>query len=232
LRRLPCSSYLLESSDTAVLLDCGFGSFESLEALRPDVGLDALILSHAHPDHVADLALFLGTASLWRRAPRLIASRPTIDGASFDATTLGERSLDIVRDGDRVIGSGFGADFSSTRHQVPTLGVQVTMGGSRVVYSADTGPGWAFPASFRGADVAIVECTLDERSASSSPTHLDAHEVATLIGGLLPLMTLISHVPPGEGGERRRDIVRAGSQAQVVLARPGLTIEVGREGSL
>jgi ribonuclease BN (tRNA processing enzyme) len=221
---------LLQSSAATVLLDCGFGSFDSLATLRPNVRLDAMILSHAHPDHVADLRAFLAEASRWRTAPHVIASRETIDGVPLNATTLGPRSLNCVSDGEHVMADGFEAEFSSTTHQIPTLGVQVTMGGSRVVYSADTGPKWIWPATFRLPDVAIVECTFEERSDSSSPFHLDAREVTDLVDDLSPSTTLLTHVPPAEDGERRREIVQRFAPAtRVVLASVGLTLEVGRE---
>jgi ribonuclease BN (tRNA processing enzyme) len=231
--RLPCPSYLLESAAATVLLDCGFGSFESLMVLRPEARLDAIILSHPHPDHVADFAAFVSSALQWRTVPRVIASRPTLELAPLEATTLGAGSVDVVGSGDLVVADGFEAEFSLTRHQIPTLAVQVTMGGARVVYSADTGPGWAFPASFRGADLAILECTFEERSDSSAPFHLDAREAAELVSDLSPHVTLITHVPPGEDGERRRDIARRYAPGvHVALAFPGLTMDVRRECSL
>jgi ribonuclease BN (tRNA processing enzyme) len=221
---------LLESSVATVLLECGFGSFDSLATLRPNVQLDAMILSHAHPDHVADLEAFLIDASRWRTAPHVIASHETLDDVSLDVATLGPGSLNCVSDGEHVMANGFEAEFSSTTHQMPTLGVQVTMGGSRVVYSADTGAKWIWPATFRLPEIAIVECTFEERSDSSSPFHLDAREVADLVDDMSPSTTLLTHVPPREDGERRREIVqRFAPGTRVVLASVGLTLEVGRE---
>jgi ribonuclease BN (tRNA processing enzyme) len=215
------------------LLDCGFGSFESLATLRPATRLDAIIVSHAHRDHIADLEAFLAASSWWRTAPRLIASSATVDALAFDPVTIGVTLLDFVGDGMRVAGNGYVAEFSSTRHQIPTLGVQVTMGGSRVVYSADTGPGWSFPMTFREADLAVVECTIETRDESSPPNHLDARQVAELVGEMAPITTLITHVPPGENGDGRRELVQQHApEAQVLLARTGLTLEMGRERPL
>jgi ribonuclease BN (tRNA processing enzyme) len=217
----------------SLLLDCGFGSFESLARLRPAAQLDAIIVSHAHRDHVADLEAFLSAPSWWRTAPRLMAAPATVDALAFDPVTMGVTLLDFVGDGRRVAGNGYVAEFSSTRHHIPTLGVQVTMGGSRVVYSADTGPGWSYPMTFRGADVAIVECTLETRDDSSPPDHLDAREVADLVGGMAPLSTLITHVPPSENGDRRRELIeRYAPETQVLLARTALTLEIGRDRPL
>lgn len=171
--------------------------------------------------------MFLASAPLWRTEPRVFAARPTIDGVSLGATALGAGSVNYVCDGEHVIAGGFEAGFSSTTHQIPTLGVHVTMGGSRVVYSADTGPKWRFPAAFRVPDVAIVECTYEERNEGSPPFHLDAREVVELVSDLSPRMALLTHVPPDEDGDSRRDIVqRLAPATRVLLARAGLIVEM------
>lgn len=229
---IACSSYLLESPSASVLLDCGIGSYESLITRRPSVQLDAMILSHAHHDHVADLGAFVADGSRWRREPEVLASRETIEHVARDAT-MGVESFSEVSDGRRVLTEGFEAAFSLTSHQIPTLGVEVTMGGFRVVYSADTGPGWAVPTVFHRPDIAIIECTIEERSASSPLSHLDAHEVAGLVGDLVPSITLLTHVPPGEDGERRLEIVqRLQPATRVILASVGRSLELGRRGPL
>jgi ribonuclease BN (tRNA processing enzyme) len=227
---MACSSYLLESPSATVLLDCGIGSYESLVTLRPEVVLDALIVSHAHPDHVADLGSFLADASRWRGEPEVIAALETIELVA-PGITVETDSRSQVRDGAHVAGKWFAAAFSSTTHQIPTLGVEVTMGGSRVVYSADTGPKWAPPTAFRHSDVAILECTIEERGETSSPYHLDAHEVADVVGDLVPSITLLTHVPPGEDAERRRDIVQRRQPAtRVIVASVGLSLEIAANG--
>ena len=188
-----------------------------------------MLLSHGHADHLADLPAFLGADALWRSSPRLLTSHSTIEATLLDATLPGSVAIEYVHDGARVIAEGFEAEFSSTTHQIPTLGVQVTMGSSRVVYSADTGPRWTFPSTFRDPDIAIVECTFEERNDVSSLFHLDAREVAELVNGISPSMTLVTHVPPGENGERRTELVRGlASDTQVIRAYAGLTIDLRR----
>jgi len=49
-----CSGYLVTAGGSRVLLDCGPGVLASLLA-RDAAPLDAIVLSHLHFDHVADL---------------------------------------------------------------------------------------------------------------------------------------------------------------------------------
>ena len=69
-----CSGYLVTAGGSRILLDCGPGVVSLLLA-RDAAPLDAIVLSHLHFDHVADLiplafAHTFGLASDWK-APAL-----------------------------------------------------------------------------------------------------------------------------------------------------------------
>src|SRR6185436_2853186 len=49
------ASYLLRADGTNLLLDLGQGSFPRLASLLPPETLDAIVVSHLHPDHFVDL---------------------------------------------------------------------------------------------------------------------------------------------------------------------------------
>ncbi|CAN5149745.1 MBL fold metallo-hydrolase [soil metagenome] len=50
-----CSSYLVEADGYRLLLDCGNGSLANLQRVADVADVDALLLSHLHPDHFADM---------------------------------------------------------------------------------------------------------------------------------------------------------------------------------
>ena len=50
----PASGYLVSHESTHVLCDVGFGVFAELLRRIPPDRLDAVVLSHRHPDHCAD----------------------------------------------------------------------------------------------------------------------------------------------------------------------------------
>ena len=60
---LPCSGYLYRAEGKALLLDCGPGVATTLLAENGRSNLDAVLISHIHPDHVLDL-IPLGYAML------------------------------------------------------------------------------------------------------------------------------------------------------------------------
>lgn len=49
------SGYLIEEGNTRVLLDCGSGVLTKIQERCPLSELDAVVISHYHPDHCADL---------------------------------------------------------------------------------------------------------------------------------------------------------------------------------
>jgi ribonuclease BN (tRNA processing enzyme) len=215
--RLPCSSYLIESDSAALLLDCGFGSYESFLELSPNTLLDGIFVSHAHGDHAADIELFLDTTTVWRHQPRLIASKQTVESIVQFEDDHHERDLIFASDDTGLELLNFKAEFSLTTHQMPTLAVCVSMSGCRVAYCADTGPTWSIPSNFTRSDLAIVECTLERRDDRGSGFHLDAREAGYLAGELLGIQTLITHVPPGQSGDTRLEIASSYSPNQTFL---------------
>jgi ribonuclease BN (tRNA processing enzyme) len=223
--RQPCSSYLVESDGAALLLDCGHGSFVSLQELAPEARLDAIFVSHAHADHVADLEAFMSSTEIWRERPRLLASEETMASIVRAPVELVDDILVVVRVGGRTDVANFVMEFSQTTHQMPTLATSVSSGHRRVVYSSDTGPSWAVPTNFVGADLALVECTLERRQPEDSVFHLDAAEAAAVACELSARTTLITHVPPGASTEARLEIARgAAPQLEFMGAKAGLQL--------
>src|SRR5699024_564412 len=51
------SAYLLEKDDFAILLDAGSGSLSKVQQYISALDLDAVVLSHYHHDHVADIGV-------------------------------------------------------------------------------------------------------------------------------------------------------------------------------
>src|SRR3954454_5405053 len=69
-----CSGYLIEHDGFRLLVDPGYAIVPRLIGIMPAAAIDAVLVSHGHPDHVADLNPLL-RARLMRDdpAPRLPA---------------------------------------------------------------------------------------------------------------------------------------------------------------
>jgi ribonuclease BN (tRNA processing enzyme) len=205
--REPCSGYLVEYHNAALLLDCGYGTFDSYRTLSLKEDLCAIVISHAHRDHCGDLARFLQCVPAGHEAPVVVASAESLEAIGETLNEF-ECQVIVVKSASRVSLGPFVVELSATTHQIPTLAANVRAGGHSLVYSADTGPGWGVPREWRGADTAVVECTYLTRGATSWPYHLAVDDALDLAREINAERTLLTHVPPREDPHQRLELAR------------------------
>ena len=153
------SGYLVTSGTTRVLMDAGPGTFANLQRYVDPASIDAVTLSHQHPDHWTDLH----SLATFRRfvmegrpipvyAPAGLAERAGLQKSSviaFRAVTAGES-----------VGIGsLTCMFRRTDHPVETLAMRIDGGGRALGYSADTGPDWSLADLGTGLDLVLSEAT-------------------------------------------------------------------------
>jgi ribonuclease BN (tRNA processing enzyme) len=86
---LACSGYLVEHDGFRLLIDPGYATLPRLLAVVDAAEVDAVLVSHGHPDHCADLNPLLRARAL-RDEPTLAPTsswpRPRIPGRRRTAT--------------------------------------------------------------------------------------------------------------------------------------------------
>jgi ribonuclease BN (tRNA processing enzyme) len=195
-----CSGYLLRTAGAALWLDCGNGTLANLQRHVAVDDLTALIITHWHPDHCADVyglqVLFnygLGRTGFPVYAPEGTEARL---GTLVDGDWGGAFAWAAVGDGDAVTVGDCGLRFSRTAHPPPTLAVEASADGKRLVYSADTGPDWS-PEAFRsGADLVLSEATF-QRDNESTGIHLSARQAGTAARAAGARRLMLTHLWPG-----------------------------------
>jgi ribonuclease BN (tRNA processing enzyme) len=155
-----CSGYLLDDGTTKVWVDAGSGTLANLQRHLAVDEVDALVLSHEHPDHWGDLE---GVHVLWKyRLKR--KGFPVYAPAGLRQRTYEPSSSAFtwhdVTDGDTVEVGTMAFTFSRTDHGPETLGMRVDAGGRSFGYSADTGPAWSLEALGPGLYLALCEATM------------------------------------------------------------------------
>lgn len=123
------SSYLIESGDYKLLLDCGSGALLALEKADDPFDLDAVLLTHYHHDHAADVGVlqyYYQLHSGAKKADPLPIYGNTKDPLNFAALTFGPFTKGVGYAGDSALDLGpLHLTFLETQHPVPAFAVRI-----------------------------------------------------------------------------------------------------------
>jgi ribonuclease BN (tRNA processing enzyme) len=101
----------------------------------------------------------------------------------------------LIGDGDRARIGDVALRFARTDHPPPTMGVELTYGGKRLVYTSDTGPEWSVDAFDAGADLVLSEATY-QHAERASPIHLSARQAGEAARQAKAKRLLLTHLWP------------------------------------
>ena len=224
-----CSGYLVEGADTRLWVDAGSGTFANLQKHLSDLAaLDGIILSHAHPDHWADLLGYQVVVRHIRKRRGVPVFGPPdlhLMLQAIHGPTGPELDWTSVSDGMTASLGGFGLTFSRTDHQGETYAVRIDADGVSVGYSADTGSRWALSALGPGLDLALCEATLEPQDAGSIP-HLTAAEAGATAKEAGVRRLVLTHFQPGVDRDKARALGSEAFGGPVEVAVEGACFEV------
>ena len=190
------SGYLLQAGEFATWMDTGPGTMANLQLHLPLSRLDAVVVSHAHPDHWSDLEglyvamrYFLGRKGLPIYAPEGL--RDLMVGEKPDGTF----DWRVIADGETAQVGPARWTWSRTDHPVETLASRVEVGGRALAYSADTGPAWELSSLGEGIQLALVEATMTWQE-EGSVQHLSARQAGRTAARAGAERLLITHFAP------------------------------------
>ena len=198
---MACTGYLVESETTRVWLDAGPGTLANLQRHCGLEDIDAIVITHEHPDHWLDLAMAYV-------ACRYFVPRPALpvygtEGTRELALGLGSHielapvfSWTAIRDGLSVTIGDQQWRFSRTDHPVETLAPRVDSGGRSFAFSADTGDGWSFGRLGSGIHLALCEATFLHRDLVAAASHLSARQAGAMASEAGVQRLLLTHLAP------------------------------------
>jgi ribonuclease BN (tRNA processing enzyme) len=210
-------------------MDLGYATLPRLLTHCPATALDAVVVTHAHPDHCADLsalcrALLLGEKHR-RRVPlycppdvlgRVQAMEPTEDLREvFDPHPLpGVHQIGPFRLEGRLL-----------PHHVPHAGVRLTGPGLTLAYSGDAGPDPVLGELAADADLLVAGTTLqDAPGATPDPLLLSASQAGAWASRSGADRLLLTHFWPG--ADRARSVAQAAAvhRGDVLAADEGMVL--------
>lgn len=195
----PASGYLIEQGATRVWCDAGPGTFMSLP-VDPDL-IDAVVISHQHPDHCSDLTAafhawtyrpeprapvpLFAPQVVWDRLVGYLEQEPTC----FDFTP--------VWTGDEVQLGDLSVSFVEMDHSVPTVGSRWDGNGRTLFFTGDTGPAGKWPEYATGVDLLLSEASYQEANKNPDyPHHLSAAEAGEIARQVGAKHLALTHIPP------------------------------------
>ena len=227
-----CSGFLFRYEGFSLLVDVGYAVVPRLLELMPAERLDAVYISHKHPDHCADLNPLLRARALGEAAPAplpVFAPHEALDAVlALDRPGLLEPSL--ARH-DFEPGAAFSVGPFELRttllpHSVPNAAVRVTAGGHSVVYTGDGGPDPALVELARGADALIAEATHPEVTTADDVRYLStARQAARQAGEAEVGRLVLTHLWPGGKPSEYLDAAAPEYDGRIDLAVSGLSFD-------
>lgn len=195
----PAAGYVVEHDGSRVWCDAGPGTYMSLP-VDPDL-IDAVVVSHQHADHCADL---FAAFHAWTYRPEPRESVPLYAPlAVWDRiVAFLEREPQCfefmpVWTGDSARIGTLAVEFVEMDHSVPTVGSLWNGAGRTLFYTADTGPAGGWVELARGVDVMLSEASYQGRTEDKVyQHHLTAGEAGAAARNAEAGSLILTHIPP------------------------------------
>jgi ribonuclease BN (tRNA processing enzyme) len=228
-----CGGYLLEHDGFRLLVDPGYATVPRLlEGVTADQ-VDAVFVSHGHPDHCADLNPLLRARMMGAgpSAPLPVYALPgALDAVlALDRPGLltGTYALHEFTAGDRLAIGPFDARTRLLPHSVPNSGVRLAAGERVLAYTGDSGPTSEVADLARGADLLLAEATYVDRVPEQSRRHLTSARQAgrqALAAGVPRL--LLTHLQPGTDPAAAKAAAAGEYDGELGIAVSGLVLDL------
>ncbi|WP_270182470.1 MBL fold metallo-hydrolase [Alkalihalobacillus sp. CinArs1] len=224
------AGYLVQSDGFNLLVDCGSGVLAQLQHYLSVEELNAVVISHYHPDHIADIGVLyhgrLIQSKIGKELPELPIYAPPHDKAEFKR--LSHEPYTVAKpykeDEELTIGP-FTITFLKTKHPVTCFAMRITDEQTSMVFTADSSYMKEFEAFARDADLFICECNLYSHMDGTAMGHMNSTDAATIANSANVGTLMLTHLPHFGVLEELEDDAKKYFDGEVVLAKSGLTWE-------
>ncbi|WP_053956515.1 MBL fold metallo-hydrolase [Inediibacterium massiliense] len=219
------SSYLLQTEQANILIDCGSGALSKLQNYIALEKLDAVVLSHYHADHIADVyPLQYGIRILTdlgkRKDPLPIYGHLEDDKYStltYEKYVKGypigvEISLKI---------KDITFHFQKNVHPGTCFCIKIEKDNKKVVYTADTGWYDELVSFSQDADMILCEASLYNENYGLIPGHMTAKEAGKLGHMCNTKKLVLTHLPHFGKHENLLKEAKEEFKGEVELANTG-----------
>jgi ribonuclease BN (tRNA processing enzyme) len=237
------SGYLIEADGYVLALEFGNGVLARLQGRRDPFDLDALVLSHLHPDHCADVSALTVLRRYhpeppYPERPRLLplygpGDSPIRLANAFAPNELERAETDLsdvysfhkLTAGNIRVGPFEVATFP-VDHPTEAFGLRFSHRGRTIAYTGDTGPCEALDELAAGADVLLAEASWTDASDRPAGVHLSGKQAGELAQRASVGKLLLTHIAPWTDRDAVLAEARAAYAGSAELAEQGAVFEV------
>lgn len=201
-KEMATSSYLLESNQFKLLIDIGSSSFQNLSKIMEPTDLDAVILTHYHHDHIADLGVLQYAYQL---KPILEGVNPKHlhiyahqNGDIFPSLTMPNVSTGHAYQVDETLRIGpFKITFLKTIHPVICYALRIEDKYTKkvMVFTADSAYLADFITFAKDVNLFLADGMLLDGN-ENHPAHMTSAQVAKIAELANVEKVVLTHLPP------------------------------------
>jgi ribonuclease BN (tRNA processing enzyme) len=228
-----CSGFLVEHDGFRLVIDLGYATVPRLLERAAPGDVDAVFISHGHPDHCADLNPLL-RARVFRDNPAPALPVYALPGAldavmALDSpeTLTGALDLTELSPGGQLEIGPFRAQTHLLPHWMPNVGLRLAAGEAVLAYTGDCGPSPLITQLALQADLLLAEASYIDLVPEDSLHYLSSasqagRRAAQAGAGRL----LLTHLLPGTDAAAAQDAAASHYTGQVGIAASGLVIDL------
>ncbi len=228
-----CSGYLVEHDGFRLLIDPGYAVLPRLSQIIDATEVDAVLVSHGHPDHCADLNPLLRARAFRDDPPPPLPVYAPPDALTavlaLDRKGMLDDHLvphDVVY-GDRFAVGPFDVLGWLLPHSLPNAGLRLIADGKTLAYTGDTGPSPDLVNLAKDADVFLAEATYPRQTpadlaATLSTASLAGRTAAQASAGRL----VLTHLWPDADHGEALAAAAENYSADIAVAVPGLVVDL------
>lgn len=220
-----CSGYLVEAGSTLIQMDLGTGILSRLTRLVPPEGIEGILLSHWHFDHCSDmLPLIYRLEALHQK---LCVFAPADDHSPIRRVVASASCFELrdVHPGDTFSLGSATITVGPAVHPVPAVMYRIEDSQKVLWYTGDTNYYDGIADFCLHADLLLADGLFPEQQWSPEKPHLSALKASQLAKDTAAAQFVLTHlnplIPQKPLLEEARSVF-----PRVVLARPGLTLEI------
>jgi ribonuclease BN (tRNA processing enzyme) len=234
----PASSYLLEAEGYRLVLDLGNGALGALARYTDIYAVDAVLLSHLHPDHFIDMCSYYVArtykpdgdplAPLPVHGPRGTAHRVASAYGLAKGQTM-DRAFTFKnwRAGSTQELGPFRISVDRVNHPVEAYAMRIEHDGRVLTYSGDTAESDTLVRLARDADLFLCEASFHEgRDDGVQGLHLTGRSAGAHATAAGARRVVLTHLPPWNDPERTLAEASSTYSGPIELARAGATYDI------